>query len=412
MKNVTLIIILAVITRLILSAVSFHSDIAVFDFAGRVINQGNILSFYDYLYQLPEDSLILKTYPVYLFNYPPAIYFFHSIFTFIFNPLFSQNFLQAFLFNTATSLKDSQIFLHLIFLKFPFIFVDLLAGFLMMNLFSSKRNKLIALSMWLFNPINLYATYLMGQFDILPTTSLIAAIFILKKYQERGLIKAALFLGIGAAFKIFPFFLLIPLCSEVTSWKKRGLILLVGILPYLVQLTPFLTSKGFRASALVASQATKSFYAQIPISGGESIILFMSVIIFLYIFFLSKLEVNFYQKSFLVLLIFFIFTHTHPQWLLWLSPFLIIDLIDGKFRNWLPALMIFIVFLSQLFFFDQGLTIGLFAPLNNALYNGPSLWENLHLTIDYNVARSFIHSIFVGTGFYYIYYLVSKKYFS
>lgn len=409
MKKVALILIVAVTLRLFLSAISFHSDIAVFDFAGRVINQGYILSLYDYLFKLPPDSLILRTYPVYLFNYPPAIYFFHSVFTFIFNPLFNQEFLQSFLFDTGSSLQNPQIFFHLLFLKLPFIFIDLLAGWLIWNLFSSKRLKLIGLLLWLFNPINLYATYLMGQFDILPTTSLVAALFILKRYQEKGLFKAALILGLGASFKIFPFFLLIPLASEASSLKKRGLILLTGFLPYIIQLIPFLTSKGFRTSALVANQTTKSLYAQIPVSGGESIILFISVIIFLYIFFLVKQGINFYQKSFLTLLTFFIFTHTHPQWLLWLSPFLIIDLVENNFRNLLPTIIILIVFLAQLTFFDPGLTIGLFAPLNSTLYNGPSIWENLHLSIDYNIARSFIHSIFVGTSLYYIYYLASKK---
>ena len=73
-----LIIILAVglVLRLFLSLSTYHSDIVPFDFAGKVIAQGNVANFYDYLWQIPNDHPYLSIYPRNLFNYPPLPYFF------------------------------------------------------------------------------------------------------------------------------------------------------------------------------------------------------------------------------------------------------------------------------------------------------------------------------------------------
>src|SRR4029078_7967621 len=121
----------------------------------------------------------------------------------------------------------------------------------------------------------------------------------------------------------------------------------------------FINSSGFRATALVAGQTTKSLYATLPISGGESIIFFPFFILLAYIIFLytkSQLA-NLWQRLFVVILLFFIFTHTHPQWFVWLTPFLIIDLVKSGMKHLPLVILSILVWLMQVTLFDPGLSV-------------------------------------------------------
>lgn len=398
------VLIIGVLLRLILAASSYHSDIAALDFAGRVMASGHILNFYDFLSSLPKNDPILKIYPPSLFNYPPAIYFFF-VGPSLLASLTGQSVNSLFIFDVQKVLGNFQLNLHLLLLKLPYLIFDLPIAFLLMRFFDSPRKKFLAFTFWLLNPVNLYVTYLVGQFDIIPTFFVVAALTLRKR-----LFWSAILLGIGASFKIYPLFLLIFLALLAGSFTKRLLIILLGVLPYFLTFLPFLPSPGFRSTALLANQTLKSLYAQIPLSGGESIILFPAFLILFYLIFLyQKTNLKFlWQRFFLILLLFFIFTHYHPQWFLWLTPFFILDLIQSNFKNTLPQLLSLLSFIGLLFFFDPGLTTRLFSPVFPVLYDSPSLWGLLRPSIDPNFIRSVLQTLFVGGALYLIYYYFPK----
>lgn len=410
MKNkFWLILILGLIIRLILIPMTYHSDIQTSDLAGYVIGKGNILSYYDFLPSLPKDDPIFKTYPVNLFNYPPAVYFFLGASSLLLtsweDPLLHNNFL----FNIQNVLGKTQIGLHLFLLKIPFLIFDLALAFLILRMFSSQKEKFLAFSLWLLNPISLYVSFMVGQFDVIPTFFVILSLyFVLKKPHKNphlNLLFAAIFLGIGGCFKIYPLFLLIPLASFVEDWKKRIETVIVGFIPYFLMILPFLPSQGFRSTALLANQTLKSLYPQIPISGGESIMLFLAFLIFFYLLFLNK-KISaqvLWQRFFIILLLFFIFTHYHPQWFLWITPFFIFVLVKSNFQQILAVLVSLVSFIGLLFFFDPGLTVGLFSPIFPHLYTSKSIWQILNISVDYNFLRSILQTIFVGSAFYFIY---------
>lgn len=130
------------------------------------------------------------------------------------------------------------------------------------------------------------------------------------------------------------------------------------------------------------------------------------------LFLLSFYLVLFYSRNsgrelwksfYIVLLIFFIFTHFHPQWFLWLTPFLIIELISSNFKHWFLVFVMLIIFFSGLFFFDQSLTVGIFAPLFPTLYTMTGIWQMLGLNPDMNYSRSVLQTIFAVVSVYYIF---------
>lgn len=409
-----LVLIIGIILRLVLSLITYHSDVQTLTFAGQLISKGNILNFYDYLPNLPQGDQILKVFPTNLLNYPPLVYFLVSVPATIFLFLINATFQHNFIYNIPQVFGDSTLFLQLLLFKLPYLIYDTIIAILIMKVFQPSQERFLGLLLWMFNPINLYATYMMGQFDIIPTFFVVLSLFLIytrKAADEKRLLLASLMLGIGAAIKIFPLFFLVPVASISNSWKERFKIFIVGFIPYFLSILPFIFSKGFRSTALVASQTLKSLYAQIPVSGGESILLFISVLIFIYLVMLKikTTEIFIWQRYLVAILPFYIFTHFHPQWFLWVTPILIIELVKTKFQNLLPLLIMFFSFVGSLFFFDPGLTINLFAPVIPSLYNGPSIWEILKINIDYNFLRSILQSLFVGSALYYLYQYFPKK---
>ena len=417
MFNKTLILILAIgiIIRLFLSAITFHPDITAFDLGGQLVAKGNVLNLYDYISKLPSTSPLLKNYPPDFLIYPPAIYLYQGLFAAMFNNFFDPGFLMSVLVEVPKTFNTWTLSWHLVFLKLPYLLFDIPIAFLLAKLFESKREKILAFTFWIFNPVNLYATYMMGQFDIIPTFFVILSLYFLRRSQmkEKNIIFALIALGVGAAFKIYPLFLIIPLAFIGRTFWDKIKYLLIGVLPYFLFILPFIFSHGFRSSALVAGQTLKSFYAQIPISGGESIILFPFILIFfyLYIYLNNKLLNNFenvWKIDFIILILFFIFTHYHPQWFLWLTPFLIIALIKSNNKIVLPFVLSLISFFGLLFFFDSSLTIGIFSPIISSLYQSPTAWEIFRINIDTSFARSILQTLFVSCGAIFIYFFFPK----
>lgn len=413
-KVITTILAIGIVLRIFLASTTYHSDTAPFDFAGKVIGSGNITNFYDYLWDLPEDHPYLKIYPRNLFNYPPLPYFFLGgaslLTTWMVDPVIHNDFIL----NFESTLGNVQLNLLLLLLKLPYFFFDIAIAYLLMSLFKEKKEKMWIFGLWIFNPVNLYATYMVGQFDIIPTFLAVLALVLVFKNKERieiyNMIPSAILLGLGASFKIFPLLLIVPLAFVKKDWWGRIVILATAGITYLVTAFPFILSAGFRRTALLASQTTKSFYAQIPVSGGESIILFLAAVIFCYIAFLYAKNAtdSLWKSFFIMLLVFFIFTHYHPQWLLWVMPYFMIDLVVSKFKHWPLFLGVMVSFIALVTFFDPGLTVWLFAPINPSLYGEVGIWQQLGLNIDINMARSVFHTLFVGIAAYYIYYYFPK----
>lgn len=382
MKKLWVILTIAILLRIVLSLTTFHSDMEVFNLAGKLVASGNILNLYDFT----SDSAV--------FNYPPAVYLFHGVFKFIFN-----------IFGLS---QITQFNFPLLLLKIPYLIFDLLIGFILLKLFGSTKKGILAFILWMFNPINLYATYMMGQFDIIPTFFIVlSAYFVLKNKLNW----AAFSLGFGIAFKLFPIFLAVPLIIYGKDIREKLKLFFLSLAPYLLLVFPYLPSHSFRATALFANQSSKSFYANIPVSGGESIILFPVFLLFFYLIILSiKVKMDVWKLYAIPLLSFFIFTHFHPQWLIWITPFLIMDLVMFEFKNLIASIIIFLTWFLSLFFFDPSLTVGIFAPVAPLLHNLPSIWVLLKINIDYNLARSFIQTAFAASALLLIYqYFPNKK---
>lgn len=410
-KIVILVITLGLILRVFFSFSTYHPDLRTFQYAGQIIAEGNLLNFYDFLQDLPESEDLKR---LVVFNYPPAIYFFHGLFNFIFSFLFGSSLVNGYLVEIKEGLGKFDFMFHLSLIKIPYLIFDLLVAFILVRFFERTNEKVIAITLWMFNPVVIYSAYILSQFDIIPTFFVLLALFFVNK---KKLEIASLSLGAGIAFKLFPIFLLIPLCFLGKKFSDKVKIFAIGLIPYIVSVVPYIFSPGFRTTALVASQTDKSFYANIPVSGGLNIILFplTLAVVYLVLYYKKNVENSYsnLRRSFLVVLLsFFIFTHVHPQWFLWVTPLLIMEFIkSGKKYRAIFLSLVGYFFIYLFLYEDPSLTIGALAPLFPSLYNTKNMWEILGINIDYIYLRSFFHSLFVAASvFLGVKYLLTEKY--
>lgn len=363
MRKIRLILILAVILKVFLSFSTQHPDIESLKDGGKILAAGHILDFYDY----SSEKIF--------FNYPPPVYWYFGLLSFIFNSLG--------------------------FLKLPYLIFDIGVSILLFKLVDPKKSTAV-LALWLFNPVSIYATYMMGQFDIIPTFFTTLSIYLAFKNK---LSWSALALGAGIAFKLYPVFLIVPLILLGKGFRERIKLIIFAFLPYLVSIFPYIPLGSFRSQALFASQSSKSLYAGVSISGGESILLFPFFLLLFYFYIWNNqfIKTNLWKVFLIPLLLFFTLTHYHPQWLIWVTPFFVLDLVINKFKNWILYILIFGSWFLSLFFFDPSLTIGMFAPIFPALGDLPDIWTILNLNMDYNFVRSILQTIFAASFVYLIF---------
>ena len=147
----------------------------------------------------------------------------------------------------------SKIFM----IKLPIILADLACAVMIYRLAGrlnlSERKALLAAAVWLFNPITYFISAFWGMFDSIAVFfQLLAIDFLLK----RRYVHSGVAIGVGAAVKIIPALLLLPVA--IYLWKKGERILAVlprivlpAALVFAIASTPFLTTPLEYFQALV-----------------------------------------------------------------------------------------------------------------------------------------------------------------
>jgi hypothetical protein len=383
-KKTTLFLIIGLLLRFFLMFVGFHDDLRAIVFGGFLaVKQGQLFSFYDYLSNLGRSNQFVQKFGPYLFIYPPLAYLIPGMFLLILSPLINFDFLFSYLLNPRNYLGTLQLMKHLFLFKLPYLVFDLGLAYFLSQLFA-KKDKNKVLTLWLFNPITLYASFAMGQLDIFPLFFVVLALYFALKKKNNQLSLAVL--GIGGAFKLFPL-LLIPVFSLVLSKDllTRLKFVFIGLGTYGLTVLPYLlTSPGYRTGALLANQTNKMFYMQLPVTSAEGLPLFslIYILILLLAFYQKNIfankELGLWTAGLSVLGLFYSLTHYHPQWFLWFTPFLIYFLVKYKSKLVLPISLILISFMVHLIFFDASLHIGLLSGGFSQLENSKSLTRLLN----------------------------------
>jgi len=395
-------LLIGVAIRLILMPITVHPDLWGHSFTAYFFAYKGQLNIYDYLLSLPKTNPLVVNYGVNdIFIYPPLAYFTLGLFRVLVKPLADANFIPWLMVNLSHFYDYPTLGLQLFLFKLPYLFVDVASAFLLAGLFDDAKKKKLAFTLWMFNPVTIYATFMMGQLDILPVFFTILSCYMIKK-EKAGW--GLFFLGVGGAYKMYPLLLIPPAAFLLgsTFWKKVKL-LVIGFLPYVLTITPYLGSKGFRAMVLFGPKETKMLFMSWPVTAAEGLFPFVLFLILIYLvsyYIKKKLPFEFYLLATLLLL--FSVTDYHPQWFLWLTPFLIWALVKYSFKYGEIVIVMFLTWLVITLLFEASLSYGLFVPIFHNLQNAPSLAVYLAKVTDVFQFRSIIRSIFVAGAVYYI----------
>lgn len=396
-KNYWIIFLIGLILRLLIAGFTFHPDVKAPALAGAVFLREGKLNPYEF-------SKILSTNEI--LDDLPLSYFISLPFYTVGRLLVDSNTERIFFIDHSLLFGKPLFWLYLAYAKLPLIIFDLALAFTLLQLVSLQFQRKVFI-IWMFNPMTLWATAAIGQMDIYPTFFIVLALYFLKR---RKLKLAALSLGFGGAIKAAPFLLLPFLLGVSNKWVNRLKLIFIAVIPYFISVIPYLSSSEFRQNALIAPQLGKILFAQIPISGGEMVLIVPALSLLIYYIYFRKprSEQDFIKYSLALLLIVLTFTHFHLQWFLWLTPFLIIQV----WENWkdvkLAFLGIILSLVIMLFMFDPSLQIKLFAPIVPSLDKSAG-FVDMMTAQSITFVRSLAASIFAASAFFLIWRIFSPK---
>ncbi len=344
-------LIVGLLLRLWLMATVVHPDIRGHNLAAYLISQqGQAFTFYDYLRQLPRNNQLVQVYGDGLFIYPPLAYWTHALFMAILGPIYPWRAFETLIYDMGQLRQAAGL---LVLLKIPYLVADGVGLWLIIKVVD-KKSQFLAGMLWIFNPVTIWASYLIGQFDIFIAVGILAAVVLAQRHKLGW---AAAALGLAAGFKPFPL-LLSPFLGA--NWREKVKLVGITIFTYGLQVAPFLDSVGFKHYALLANQADKLWYAKIMVSASQYLPLFavgLGLLLWWNYFRPKALPVWGWFGA--MLLLFYAVTHYHPQWFVWIVPLLIVGTVLRPATRW-PAAVLVVAWMTVLFSFESSLNFGLF----------------------------------------------------
>lgn len=302
-----MVILLAVLFKLLLMGLfsSDYQDLMFLPFVKCFLEGHNP---YQYYY----DNRLLSSFP-----YPPVMLFVECIGGFLVS-----------LFGTLPVFWQNLLF------KLPILMMDLLGLYYLMQISKSKRKYILVL--YFLSPIVLYASYMHGQLDLIPTVFLIAAIYYLTdsniadKHIHGEETKYILFLTLALSSKLH-IAVVLPLFF-LYLYKKKGVkkAVVMTVLPVLLTAVIILPFWGSGFANMVLFNKEQSAIDNVYLEYGSARLL-LSILVLLFIYF-QAFRIYQMNRDLLVSMagllfsVFLAFVPAMPAWYIWIVPFFMLYL--------------------------------------------------------------------------------------
>lgn len=246
----------------------------------------------------------------------------------------------------VTFFPNIPIFLHNLLFKLPILIMDLLGFFYLVRILKSKKKYILIL--YFLSPIILYASYMHGQLDIIPTAFLIGAIYYLTQSDIPGTEwKYCIFLTLSLASK-FHIVAVLPLLF-LYLYKKRGrkkAVILTGV-PVLATIAIVLPFWGSGFINMVLFNKEQSAIGNVYIDYGSAKLL-LPVLVLLWVYY-QAFRINQINRDLLISMsgllfsVFLAFVPAMPAWYIWVVPFFTLYL-AGLQENRVKMVFVFGIF--------------------------------------------------------------------
>ena len=330
--------------------------------------------------------------------YPPLTFYTAAAFLF---PMLAVSLLPEFPLGALQGgplawFSSPYIFRTLTLVRVWYIGFDFLGALFVWRIFRRQPRKARrALALWLFNPIIIFDAYFHGQLDVMPLLFVVLSLY----YAQEGKARWAAFLmGIGACYKNYPFFFLLPLVIVLAeSWRERLVMLLWGVIPYILLLVPFV---GAYATS-VEVYPDRFFKVGYDLGLGARVYLFLA-------FYAAVLWYLYHRKAhtfadlwracFAILLICFQFGTFDFHYWAWIVPFAIIYWVERPKE----AKPFYVVILACLLVLTAPAPLARFlGPISPRFFlRLPSLLEALNPYLPMLFIVNVVRSLLAGTCFY------------
>lgn len=248
-----------------------------------------------------------------MFPYPPLMLFIMSAGGFLSLPAGGSTFLSSALF------------------KIPLLAFDILCFVFIAKLFPRKKKQITAI--YFCSPVLLYACYMHGQLDIIPTALLFASIYFLLSSGRHGDALSSLFISAALCTK-FHILAVIPVffmfVAKRDGWKKALVWeLLVPLCVVLAFVVPFWCS-GFLHNVLLNREQAVLTRIAFDFTSLQIYIPVLAVLlIYLRMLVVSRMNDElFFGFSAILFSVFLILVPPMPGWYVWVLPFLAVFYID------------------------------------------------------------------------------------
>jgi hypothetical protein len=146
----------------------------------------------------------------------------------------------------------------------------------------------------------------------------------------------------------------------------------------------------------------------LPVSGAEVLYVFVVLLMIIYLiaYYFQFDNNRIWIFPLAIMLLFFSVTHYHPQWFLWLSPLLLIELVSNGFKHRILVVGLFFCWLGIMLFFEPSLSYGAFSAIIPQLSITPGFSEIFKKYLDVYQIKSILRSIFAAFSIFYLYLLI------
>lgn len=247
----------------------------------------------------------------------------------------------------------NSVFMSSLLFKLPCLFMDFLGLHFLVRLFPLKRRY--AAVVWFASPVVLYAVYMHGQLDLIPTVFLLGSVYFISSKDKHRNLKGMLFLILALLSKLH-ILAALPLML-LYLYKRDGLSKTVGfaagsLFGMLVGMAPFL-SDGFCRMVLFNEEQRAVTYSALRFASVEV----YAVIAAAVVLYMSAFRVNMINRNLLfsmcgmIFAVFLILCPPMPGWYVWVLPYITFFFMDvdmERYKN--IAIYMFLNLLYLLYF--------------------------------------------------------------
>jgi hypothetical protein len=411
--------ILGLMIRMVVMPFTLHPDLLFINFFPSLLIRDGVFDIYSYL----EKHFSVQISQLGWFYYPPMTYYSTGFFQFIFKPF--TPLMTVWLSDVGAQISgggglahhyanlsgSEQLFRNLFFLKLPYLFFDFATALTLLWIVPKKENAIKAFKLWMLNPVAIYASFIFGQFDIIPTFFVLLSIYLVKAKKKQ---LACFILGVGAAYKNFPFILLLPMVLLLEQSNiKRVKLVIFGILPYLLFFIPLYFSSDGGVVSVVFPDVIKQKFGGLGLwwaIAKKTMLVLGYILIFMHAFLNQKKKQNFVllvDYYLMILLLLYAFLPISFHYFLWISPLFAIKASeDSRFLLFYPFMVVCLVVMTLS---SQPLLSGVLTPVSAVFSGLPGLSTLVDVFLPFGILRQASVLCFMGLCLVLIIFLLKEN---